>query len=154
MGLIALVVVGKMVWIWFSSIVEVPFAVNIFWKTNRFQILVKGKVITTLLTFNLLGHGGILATLMDEIAYFAFVQSNKSVVALTKSLSCEYKSPIRPNQWVLLRASLKNGQNSKIEMFQNGKLCVIGEVLYTVPPTQVIEKVFGMTKTQMENFKV
>ena len=86
-------------------------------------------------------HGGIQATLMDEIAsWYVYVQLGTSGV--TKSMNIEYINPTRVNGTpVHLTASLieQNGNEAVIhtELYYSNKLCAVGRVIYFVFPEKI-----------------
>jgi uncharacterized protein (TIGR00369 family) len=82
-------------------------------------------------------HGGVLATIADELSYFAFVKHNKTTAAMTKSLFVEYLKPVASKQFVSARASCV-GNVVRVEI-SNAKnvVCCVASVTYVVPKQQM-----------------
>ena len=86
-------------------------------------------------------HGGIQATLMDEIASW-YVYAQLGTSGVTKSMQIEYLNPTRINGTsVHLRASMieQNGNEAVLhtELHHNNKLCATGRIIYFVFPESI-----------------
>lgn len=94
--------------------------------------------------YNIL-HGGIQATLMDEIAsWVVFVKIGSSGV--TQYMEIEYKKPVSIKYPVLLKAHLLNFENPKatirVELHSQDELCTLGTLTYFVYPLEFAKKKF------------
>ncbi len=84
-------------------------------------------------------HGGIQATLMDEIASW-FIYSQIGTAGVTKSMEVEYHLPVRvTGELILVKATLfeKKGKNEVViftEIQQKNKVCASARVTYFTFP--------------------
>jgi uncharacterized protein (TIGR00369 family) len=86
-------------------------------------------------------HGGVLATIADDLSYFAFVKHNKKTMAMTKSLSMEYLKPVATQQFVSGKATC-SGNNVRVEISNSkGQLCCVATVVHLVPKQSAVEPV-------------
>ncbi len=77
-------------------------------------------------------HGGILCTICDEVAYFAYVKATKKTSAMTKTLTMEYFKPVQSNQFVSCTAVADDQGKVRVEVFNaKGILCCVATVIYS-----------------------
>ncbi len=87
-------------------------------------------------------HGGIQATLMDEIASW-FIYTQIGTAGVTKRIDVEYFTPIRiTGEPVLIKAGfLEQMENNEViilaELFYNDKLCASARVIYFIFPESI-----------------
>lgn len=90
-------------------------------------------------------HGGIQATLMDEIGSW-FVQVKMKTAGVTSNLNIRYLNTVYVNKGTInLQASLikqrRNLVDVLVELFDfNGKLCAKGEITYFTFPQEIARK--------------
>jgi uncharacterized protein (TIGR00369 family) len=90
-------------------------------------------------------HGGIQATLLDEIGGW-LVYSQIGSAGVTKSLNINYLQPVYINdECILLKASLRNSTEREAvidaRLYNSaGKLCAAAEVVYFVFPESIARK--------------
>ena len=95
--------------------------------------------------YNNVLHGGIQATLMDEVGSW-FVQVKMKTAGVTASMNVKYINPVSTvNGNIYLRASLSQKRRNLIdvhvELFSaNKKLCAIGEVTYFTFTEEVAQR--------------
>lgn len=94
--------------------------------------------------FNVL-HGGIQATLIDEIAsWFVYVKLKTS--GITSKLEIRYKNPVYTDKGkITLKARLKEKRRNIVlifvEIYNNeGKLCAYGDAQYFTYPAETVCK--------------
>jgi uncharacterized protein (TIGR00369 family) len=93
-------------------------------------------------------HGGIQATLLDELAAW-FVNTVIGSAGLTKKMDVEYLFPVVANQGEIHLAALLHSQNDKeavinAQLFNGeGKLCTQARVTYLVFPEEVAKRKFN-----------
>jgi len=84
-------------------------------------------------------HGGIISTLMDEIASW-YIFTKLKTAGVTYKLEVRYKSPVYTNKGkITLKASLKEDQKRivdiEVKLFDNeGHLCSEGVIGYFIFP--------------------
>jgi uncharacterized protein (TIGR00369 family) len=82
-------------------------------------------------------HGGIQATLLDEIASW-YVYAKLKTAGVTSKMEVRYKKPVYINKGILrLRAKLlqlrRNLADFEVELFDNDdQLCAVGKVQYFI----------------------
>ena len=82
-------------------------------------------------------HGGIQATLLDEIASW-YVYAKMKTAGVTSKMEVRYKKPVYINKGTLrLRAKLlqlrRNLADFEVELLDNdGRLCAVGKVQYFI----------------------
>jgi len=90
-------------------------------------------------------HGGIQATLLDEIASW-YVYAKMKTAGVTSKLEVRYKKPVYVNKGTLkLRARLlqlrRNLADFDVELLDNdGQLCAVAKVQYFVFPEKVAKE--------------
>lgn len=89
-------------------------------------------------------HGGIQATLMDEIGAW-FVQIKIKTSGVTSSLNTKYIQPVASKGEILLKASLKSKRRNivevHVELFTDGdKLCSVSDITYYTFPQQLAKR--------------
>ncbi|MCX7697452.1 MAG: PaaI family thioesterase [Bacteroidales bacterium] len=90
-------------------------------------------------------HGGIQASLMDEIAsWVVFVKVGSSGV--TQHMEIEYKKPVPIKHPIVLKATLKYFENPRaviqVELYSQEELCTTGIFTYFVYPFEFAKKKF------------
>ena len=90
-------------------------------------------------------HGGIQATLMDEIAsWVVFVKIGSAGV--TKTITVEYIKPVYIKWPIRLIASLVKYENPianiKVALYSNNELCSEADVSYFVYPEEIARRKF------------
>tara|TARA_R110002050_G_scaffold297911_1_gene460087 strand:+ start:1389 stop:1892 length:504 start_codon:yes stop_codon:yes gene_type:complete len=117
-------------------------------------------------------HGGILATLVDDIAYWSLFHCTRQL-ALTSSLQMKYSSPAKIGEElyglgvVQTIPSARNDSDGAgkgkgregrmvVRLYnKKGRMICEGQVVYTVAPTSMLRGVFGEgTMTQLQNAKL
>lgn len=82
-------------------------------------------------------HGGILALLIDEVSYFAYVVGTGKWIALTGSLKVTYKKAVVPGEWVVVSAHATAIEEKKalveVTIKQGNDVCAMGAVEYVTP---------------------
>ena len=92
-------------------------------------------------------HGGIQATLMDEIGSW-FVQVKMQTAGVTSNMNIRYICPVSTvNGNIKLKAKLLKKRRNLIDVHvellaANGKLCAQGELTYFTFPKEVAKKKF------------
>jgi uncharacterized protein (TIGR00369 family) len=93
-------------------------------------------------------HGGIQATLLDEIAGW-FINSQLGSAGVTKALNVNYLQPVYvTDESVLLKASLKERADREAvidaRLYNSaGKLCAAAEVVYFIFPEPIARKKYN-----------
>lgn len=113
-----------------------------------------------LASFPRVAHGGLLATLIDEMAYFAFNRTQQTV-GLTGSLTVKYVRAVQLNAWVSVEAKAAPARAGSagtshvsvaVRVVQAGKVCATGTVEYVVPPLKTASAALGMSDDQLRRF--
>ncbi|PLX11639.1 MAG: thioesterase [Marinilabiliales bacterium] len=91
-------------------------------------------------------HGGIQATLMDELAAW-FVQIKMKTSGVTSSMNTKYIHPVNADEQILLRASLqsqrKNIVEVKVELIVGKEtVCTQSDITYYTFPQEIAKKKF------------
>ena len=112
-------------------------------------------------SFPRVAHGGLLATLMDEAAYFSFNAAHQTV-GLTGGLSVKYLRPVRPNAWVSVYARQQDDDDGpavgkkvsiRVRVVQDGKECATASVIYMIPPNaKVAAQALGCDEDVLKRF--
>jgi uncharacterized protein (TIGR00369 family) len=90
-------------------------------------------------------HGGIQATLMDEIGSW-LIQIQLETAGVTSEMKVKYLKPVRVNQGkIQLRAKLKEQRENMVDVHvslygPSGKLSAEGELTYFTYPAEVARK--------------
>lgn len=89
-------------------------------------------------------HGGIQATLMDEIASW-YVQVKMRTAGVTSRMNVKYKSPVYTTQGTIklqaqLKGTRKNFADIYVSLSQNGHLCSEADLVYFTFPEKVAKK--------------
>jgi len=90
-------------------------------------------------------HGGIQATLMDEIGSW-FIQVRLGTAGVTSEMKVKYLKPVRVNQGgIQLRARLKAQRDNLVDIYvslfgPNGKLSAEADLTYFTYPVDVARK--------------
>ncbi len=90
-------------------------------------------------------HGGIQATLLDEIVSW-YVYAKLKTAGVTSKMEVRYKKPVYVNKGIIrLRAKLiqqrRNLADFEVELFDNdNQLCAVGKVQYFIFPEKVAKE--------------
>jgi len=89
-------------------------------------------------------HGGIQATLMDEVGAW-FVQIKIKTSGVTSSMNTKYIQPVPSDGEILLKASLKSKRRNIIEVHvelftEGGSICSTSDIKYYTFPQDLAKK--------------
>ncbi|TCO09307.1 PaaI family thioesterase [Natronoflexus pectinivorans] len=93
-------------------------------------------------------HGGIQATMMDEIASW-YIYTQLNTAGVTKSLSTHYHEPCRiSSEPILIRAVSHKKQNRRdvaieTEILCGNQLCTSGTIVYVLFPEEMAKTKFN-----------
>ncbi|KAI8065714.1 HotDog domain-containing protein [Gongronella butleri] len=112
----------------------------VFYNKDRTEVMAVTHLGKQLCGHDGIIHGGMLATLLDEILACAAMPALPGNVGFTANLNINYRRPVQSHQWVVLRGRLDRAEGRKafVEAWiedLDGNKCVEATSLYIAPKT-------------------
>jgi len=115
------------------------------------------KVPEDLTEFPNVVHGGILSTVMDEVAFWAVFEKTKKI-PITVKMQIDYARPVRPNTRMEVRAKVEKteGRNLVVRVLtfnEEGQECASGKIHYLLASRIKMEMILGKEQVfKLQNF--
>ncbi|KAI8334422.1 HotDog domain-containing protein [Chlamydoabsidia padenii] len=85
----------------------------VFYTKDRSQVMTVIHLGKALCGHDGIIHGGLLATLLDEVLALVAIPALPNFTGFTANLNINYRQPVRSNQWVVLRGRLDRVEGRK-----------------------------------------
>eukprot|EP01116_Phalansterium_solitarium_P008131 TRINITY_DN2146_c0_g1_i2.p3 TRINITY_DN2146_c0_g1~~TRINITY_DN2146_c0_g1_i2.p3 ORF type:complete len:175 (-),score=58.79 TRINITY_DN2146_c0_g1_i2:210-734(-) len=100
-------------------------------------------------SFSQVGHGGILATIVDEVSFWTLFNSIRRL-ALTSSIKSDFVNVVRPGQQIEVRGKIKERSGPRVTVDvvvsnERGDVCVRSSVVFFVGKAELMRKTLGLT---------
>ncbi|KAL1927369.1 hypothetical protein VTP01DRAFT_3998 [Rhizomucor pusillus] len=85
----------------------------LFYNKDRTEVVAAVHLGTDLCGHAGIVHGGMLATLLDEILACVAMPALPNNIGFTANLNIDYRKPVKADQWVILRGRLERAEGRK-----------------------------------------
>jgi hypothetical protein len=131
-----------------------PSGLNLkFWYLNGL-VFTKYRIPSKYRGFQSLGHGGIIATLLDEVSAWT-ICANLKRLGVTQHFSLNYLKPIYINEDILIEGKIGSHEKSHVIIHSHiksldNRILVESNSTWTLPNKEMLANLFRTSKVEVE----